>query len=468
VIVPRNLLLFLFVLSVGLLLASCGAGDRLRDINPFRGAESDDLDAPDRADRRSVLELGESLTINADQTVILPRAYNNSAWPQADGYPTHAMQHTQATGPLDIVWRKRIGEGSSRRGRLNARPVIANGLIFTIDASGHISAHDLQDGDRQWRVQLDDETMHEAEDGGVLSFFRRDKPVITFGGGIAFDSGRIYVHSGGLFLVALNADNGDELWRARALTPFHSSPTIADGRVFVSTDDNEMLALDAANGEVLWTHRSIAETARLLTAPSVAVLGEVAVAPYSSGEVVALRAQNGVVLWSDSLTRAGGLTPLSVINDIAASPVVLGDAIYAMSHSGTMVAFDLRTGERIWEQPVGGLYPPSVAGDFLFMVTVNAALIAVHRSTGEVVWLTQLRQFKNERNRKNRISWAGPILAGGRLVLASSDGDLHLFDPTNGEQIGDRNLGDTVYIAPVIADETVIVLTDKGRLIALR
>jgi outer membrane protein assembly factor BamB len=139
-----------------------------------------------------------------------------------------------------------------------------------------------------------------------------------------------------------------------------------------------------------------------------------------------------------------------------------------MSHSGSMAAFDIRSGERIWEQPAGGLNAPTIAGDFLFLTTVNAELVAIERNTGAVRWLTQLQQFRNERKRKNRVSWAGPILAGNRLVVASSEGDLRFYDPANGEQMGERNLGDSVYIAPVIADETVLVLTDEGRLIALR
>lgn len=456
------------LMAASLVLTGCGAGERLSNLNPFQGEETDDPNAPPETERRSVLELGDTLRVDEAGVVSLPRAYVNTAWPQADGYPTHAMQHTQASGDLNIVWRSRIGAGSSRNARINARPVVSDGVTYVIDASGRISALNLSDGEEIWRTRLDDPSLHEAQGDGFLPFFRGGDQVLTFGGGLSFDSGRIYAHSGGGFFVALDAATGDEVWRAHSLTPFHSSPTVADGRVFVSTDDNELLALDASTGDVLWTHRSIAETARILTSPSPAVLGEVVIAPYSSGELVALRAQNGTVLWSDSLTRAGGLTPLSTINDIAASPVILGDAVYAMSHSGSMAAFDIRSGERIWEQPAGGLNAPTIAGDFLFLTTVNAELVAIERNTGAVRWLTQLQQFRNERKRKNRVSWAGPILAGGRLVVASSEGDLRFYDPATGEQTGDRDLGDSVYIAPVIADETVLVLTDEGRLIALR
>jgi outer membrane protein assembly factor BamB len=450
-----------------LFLTGCGAGERIANLNPF-SSETDDPNAPGRADRISVLELEERLNVaDGAAPIILPRAYVNTAWPQADGFPTHAMQHTDASGGLNRVWRARAGEGSNNDRRVNARPVIAEGVVFAIDAEGRVSAHALADGDELWATRLRG-TEREARADTLIPFMGRGDQVLTFGGAVSWDSGRIYAHSGDRFIVALDAATGEEVWRRTALTPFHSAPTIADGRVFVTTDDNELFALDARDGQVLWTHRSISETARLITAPSPAVLGETVIAPFTSGEIVALRAQNGTVLWSDSLTRTGGLTPLSSINDIAASPVILGDRVYALSHSGIMAAFDLRTGEQVWSLPAGGLHAPALVGDFLFIVTVDAEVAAIDRNTGAVRWIAELPSFRNERRRRDRISWAGPVLAGGRLVLASSEGELVFLNPVNGERMGDRNLGDPVFIAPVIAEETLVVLTDEGRLIALR
>ena len=453
--------------AIALLVSGCGAGEQIRNLNPFAG-EEDDPDTPGAANRISVLELEEQLSIEGAQPVTLPRAYINTAWPQADGYPTHAMQHTGAEGGLNRIWRTRIGSGSSNDQRLNARPVIADGLVYAIDADGRVSAYDLDTGAERWATRL----RGNEREGGGRSFIPfvggRGDRVLTFGGGLSYDAGRLFVHAGGQFIVALDASSGEELWRQTALTPFHAAPTVADGRVYVTTDDNELLAIDAQNGEVLWTHRSITETARLITAPSPAVLGETVIAPFTSGEVVALRAQNGTVLWSDSLTRAGGLTPLTSINDIAASPVILGDRVYAMSHSGIMAAFDLRSGERQWTLPASGLHAPYIAGDYLFAVTTNAEVIAIDRNAGEVRWLTRLEAFKNERRRRDRISWAGPILAGDRVVVASSEGEVVILDPATGARLEDRDVGGPVYVAPVIANGTIVVLTDEGRLVALR
>ncbi|XBQ15499.1 MAG: PQQ-binding-like beta-propeller repeat protein [Oceanicaulis sp.] len=451
-----------------LVLTGCGAGERLAQLNPFGGEETDDPNAPADSDRVSVLELEEQLSSSLDAgPVRLPRAYVNQSWPQPDGYATHAMQHTAASGPLTRIWRERAGAGSSRDRRLNARPVIAEGVVFAVDAQARVTARSLEDGDEIWATRLREQSREGGGDSWI-PFVGGGDQVLRFGGGVAYDSGRIFAHGGGMTLFALDAETGAEVWRAEALTPFHSAPTAADGRVYATTDDNELLAIDIATGEILWTHRSIAETARLLTAPSPAVLGDVVIAPFTSGEVVALRAQTGTVLWSDSLTRTGGLTPLSSINDIAASPIIIGDNVYAMSHSGILASFDLRTGERVWTLPAGGLHAPYLAGDYLFLVTTEAEVAAIDRRSGAVRWITQLPAFRNPRNRSDRVSWAGPILAGDRLVLASSRGELVFLDPQSGDRLEDRSVNAPVFIAPVIAEETVVVFDDEGRLIAYR
>lgn len=451
-----------------IMLSGCSAGERIGNLNPFSGEETDqEVNLPEGAQRVPVLALQESLLGNVNAgSVELPRAYVNRAWPQADGYPTHAMQHTQASGNLSVLWREDIGSGSSKDQRANIRPLIAEGDIFTLDAAGRVSSRALETGRENWVRRVS--TENEAGRGGWIPFMGGGDQVLTFGGGMAYDNGRIYVHIGDNTLHALDASNGETVWQAEAFTPFHSAPTIVDGRVYLSTDDNELMAFNAEDGSVEWTYRAIAETARLLTAPSPAVLGDVVIAPFSSGEVVALRAQNGSVLWSDSLTRAGGLTPLSSINDIAASPVVMGDHVYAVSHSGIMAAFDIRTGERVWNLPASALHAPYVAGDYLFVATTDGMIAAIERHEGQARWVTQLPNFRDMSKRKERVSWAGPILAGNRLLVASSRGEMVILDPATGERIGERDLNQPVYIAPVVAEETVIVLTDEGRLIALR
>lgn len=438
-------------------LAACSSVPNPLDMIPGRGNDDDNNlngDAPTDG-RVSILNFEQGLRLDGESAgvVELPTAYVNTVWPQPGGYPTNAVQHTQASGPLDIAWREGFGAGSDNSRRINARPVIAAGNVYAIDASGEVVAMNADTGATVWRHQI--EATH-----------RYDR--MSFGGGLAFDGGRIYVHSGLNFFVALDAASGAELWRSETLVPFHGAPTVADGRVFVSSDDNELLALDTDSGQVLWTYQGIVESARLLTAPSPAVLGDIVVAPFASGELIALRVQNGNPIWQDSLTRAGGLTAMSEINDVAGSPVVVDNTVYAMSHSGLLAAISLRTGERLWSQPAGGLHAPWVAGDFLYVTTSEAEIVCINRLDGEVYWITQLDLFENASERKNRLAWTGPVMAGGRIIVASSRGDMRVLNAYDGTIMSQSDLPGDVFIPPVIANETVYVVTDDARMIALR
>lgn len=448
-------------------LAACSSIPNPIDVIPGLGGRdrSADSDAPDDG-RISILDFEQGLRVDSDAAatpVDLPTAYVNPVWPQPGGYPTNSVQHTQATGPLAVAWRENIGAGSGRDHRINARPVIADGNVFAIDGAGRVSARDAATGALVWESRL--------SAGGSRSripFFGGDRNNMSFGGGIAFDNNRIYAHSGLNFMVALDAGSGSEIWRTETLVPFHGAPTVADGRIFVTSDDNELLAIEADSGMVMWTYQGIVENARLLTAPSPAVLGDVVVAPFASGELIALRVQNGNPIWSDSLTRSGGLTALSEINDVAGSPVIVDDTVYAMSHSGLLVAISLRTGERQWSQPAGGSAAPVVAGNFMYVTTSEGEIVCLDRRSGDVQWITQLDLFENMRKRENRIAWTGPLLAGGRIFVASSHGEAALLNAYDGTLMRQWDIRGDVFIGPVIANETIYVLTDKARLIALR
>ncbi|MBO6728284.1 MAG: PQQ-binding-like beta-propeller repeat protein [Maricaulis sp.] len=452
----RSLLLALALAPIAACSSIPNPGDALDFIPGIGGNDDAPEDTAPQDGRISILDFETGLQAASGEAlppVQLPTAYVNSVWPGPDGYPTHALQHTQATGSLDIMWRQTFGEGSDHNQRLNARPVVAEGRVYMIDARGEVSAIDAESGERLWSRRLEGPN-------------ERDR--MSFGGGIAFDSGRIYAHSGYNYLVALDAQSGSEIWRSEIIVPFHGAPTVADGRIFVASDDNEMLSIDASNGNVNWTYQGIIESARLITSPSPAVLGDIVVAPFASGEIVALRVQNGNPLWSDSLSGSGTMTAMSEINDVAGSPIIVDNTVYAMSHSGTMVAISLRSGERLWELPAGGLHAPWVAGDYLYVVTTEAQVVCINRQSGQVHWITQLQQFENMRKREDRIAWSGPVLAGGRVFVTSSHGEAVLLNAYDGSEMREYQLRDNVFVAPVIANETIYIVTDEARVIALR
>jgi outer membrane protein assembly factor BamB len=333
------------------------------------------------------------------------------------------------------------------------KPVVAAGRVFVLDSEVEVSAYDAKSGDRLWQVDLTPED-EDSEDG--------------FGGGVAYDDNKVFVSTGFGFVAALDANSGKELWRRSTTVPFRAAPVVNGGRVFVATQENQLMALAADDGRVLWDHRGIAESAGILGSNSVAVAGDLVVVPYTSGELFGLNVRNGRALWSDTLARSGGLTPLSSLADISGRPVIDRGLVFANSHAGRIVAIDIRTGERAWTIDVGGTQRPWVAGDYVYVITDDAKVLCIRRADGRVRWITQLDAYRNAETRQGTISWSGPVLVSDRLIALSSEGYAISISPYTGELLGRVDIPDKAFIAPVVADGIVYVLTDDGRLTALK
>ncbi len=111
---------------------------------------------------------------------------------------------------------------------------------------------------------------------------------------------------------------------------------------------------------------------------------------------------------------------------------------------------------------------PWVAGDYIFIISVDAELVCLSRADGAIVWVSQMKRYDNAKKRKGRIAWSGPILAGDTLVLVSTDGRIAKVSPQDGTIIATEKIDDGSVIAPIVADERIFVLTQKGKLYAFR
>jgi outer membrane protein assembly factor BamB len=411
--------------------------------------------APLPGERIAVLSLGETLKPDsrvADLQVRLPRPHSNVDWPQSGGDPSHAMHHLAADGDLAVKWRVDIGEGSDSERQILAQPVIVGDRIYAMDVEANVRAMSIATGKMLWQAKL----APEDDDDGIL------------GGGLAFSNGKIYVTTGFAQVITLDAATGKILWQRRVSGPMRAGPTVSDGRVFAVTVANELYALNADDGQVLWTHIGIAEIAGLLGGGAPAVEGDIVVATYSSGEVVALRVQNGRVVWSDSLVSLRRTDPVSSIAHIRGRAVIDRGLVYVVGHSNRTIAIDLASGSRVWEQPIGGVYGPWVAGDFLYVISNDAELICLLRKDGRIRWVQPLQRYEDEEDKTDPIRWTGPVLAGDRLLVAGSNSEIWSVSPYTGSLLGSIKVPGPVAISPAIADQAVYLLTDDADLIALR
>lgn len=389
----------------------------------------------------------------ASVPVTLPRPYVNPNWGQDGGNPQNLEHHLALPDTLSVAWKSSIGKGSGKYERLVSGPVVWGNSVYTIDIKATVSAFNTANGDLRWRTELKQEG---------------EKDNVAFGGGVAYWGGKVFASTGYGFIVALDAASGAELWRNEIGVPLRSAPTVSGGQVYVATQDSRMVAISADTGETLWEHYAIVENAEVLGASSPAVEGDTIIAGFSSGELYALRAQNGQVNWQDALSRTGKLTALATLNDINGNPVIYNGRVYVGNHSGRLTAVDFRTGERVWEVNIGTLYTPWVAGDYIYVVSNDGEVVALSIRDGRVRWVQQLERFEKRKKRKDLVRWAGPVLAGDRLFVVSSHGYVVALSPYTGEIVSGEHVDDSLSITPVVANNTLYILTDDGHLIAYR
>lgn len=384
--------------------------------------------------------------------VLLPEPTPNPEWPQAGGYPNHAMHHVAVGENLRRTWTSSAGKGANDYQRIVAAPIVAEGRVYAIDSESRVSAFDAKSGGRLWRTDL---TPKKEDDGHVA-------------GGIAFAMGRVYAATGFAQVIALDAKTGAETWRQPVPAPVRAAPTVRAGLVFVVTVDNHVFALDADTGKQAWTYAGITESAAILGSAAPAADGGVVVVPFSSGELVALRADSGRMLWSDSLATARRTDQISALSHIRGRPVIDRGRVFALSHGGVMVAIDMRTGRRVWERQIGGLESPWVAGDYVFVLTGDSEVACLSRTDGSILWVQALPRWGNEAKKKDPITWTGPVLASDRLIVAGSHGEALTLSPYSGDILGFESMPNGVSVAPVVADGSVYFLANDADIVAYR
>ena len=387
----------------------------------------------------------------ADVTVTLPDAVANDQWSQPGGGPSKAMGHLALSASPANAWTSSI-EGSTPRARLASSPVIANGKLYVIDAGAHVIAFDAASGAKLWQTPLP------AEGSGRA----------LFGGGVSIVDDKLYASTGVGDVAALNAATGAILWKKRPGGPLRGAPTLANGHVYVMGQDNQIFALNQSDGEVQWTDSGTLQVTGVFGVAAPAAAQGTVIAGYSSGELTAYRYENGRTLWGDALSRTSISTAVASLTDIDANPVIDRGRVFAIGQGGRMASYELLSGQRLWEINIAGISTPWVAGEWVFVVTSDAKLLCVARATGKIRWISQLRRWEKEKKKTRAIRWTGPVLAGGRLILVSTHGDLNYVDPATGNIQSAMDMDRSMSLSPVVANNMLYILADDGKLTALR
>ncbi|WP_347850089.1 PQQ-binding-like beta-propeller repeat protein [Planktomarina sp.] len=384
----------------------------------------------------------------------LPSPQPVPAWTHQGGNAQHIAAHAELPSELTLSWSRRIGAGDGKRHQISAAPVAQGGQVYTLDSQSMVTAID-ETGTILWQSEL-----------GKSSDALKD----ASGGGLAVGGTQLFVTTGFGTVVALDTASGAELWTQDLASYGGASPTVYDDLLYIAARDGAAWAIDTSNGRIKWQVAGPTVAASHTGGPGPAVSDKYAVFPFGTGDVLASFRKGGLRSWSSGLSGARLGLPSTQVRDLTGQPVIEGSSVYLASSAGRMAAVDLNTGLRIWTAKQGSQGHILVAGGAVFAVSDAGNLIRLSKDDGALIWSTPLPKFtkKSVKSRAKIHAHYGPILAGGRLILASSDGLIRQFNPADGTLITTVDLPSGAASAPIVVNGTLYVLSTKGDLLAFR
>ena len=439
----------LLVLAASTTLGGCAV------LDGVRGDAGKKNNTPTVGSRVAILGTERDTDIDpalANVAVTLPPATLNEAWAQPGGNASKSPGHVELGQGLARIWTASV-TGANPRARLAASPVMSDGRLYVVDTTARVTAFDANTGAQIWSNAL------EVKNDGKSS---------RYGGGVSATATNVFATNGVGDVASLAADTGALVWKKRPAGPLRGAPTLSNGNLYVMTQDNQIYALRQSDGEPQWNEAGPVAASGIFGVGAPAAAQGTVIAGYSSGELAAYRYENGRSLWSDTLSRTAMSTSVSTLTDIDADPVIDRGRVFALGKGGRMASYELVSGQRIWEINIAGISTPVAVGEWVFVMTDEAKLLCVARSSGKVRWISKLQRFKNEKKKKGPISWYGPVLAGGRLIVANSHGAIWSISPEEGAATEVFDVKNDVSLAPIVANNTLYILDDSGRISAFR
>ena len=337
------------------------------------------------------------------------------------------------TVSVDEVWSHGLGEGEEKLG-LRQHPVLAEGKLFAANLDGEVFAIDAASGKELWTVETD----------------------LRLSGGPGYGEGTVVVGSLDGDVIALNPDTGSERWRARVSSEVVASPAVGSGIVVVRANDGRLFGFNATDGERKWVYdRGLPSlTLRGNGAPLISQGG--VFAGYDNGQVVALRLEDGVQQWEQTVAVGEGRTEIDRMVDIDGEIVVDATEAYAAAYNGQVLAIALDGGRPLWNRELSAYSGLALAGDKLLVSDSDGTLWAIDRATGSALWKTEALAHR----------WlTTPVIQGDYAVVGDLDGYLHWLSLADGTPAARERLSrDPIRATPQVQDGVLYAVSTDGEL----
>lgn len=312
---------------------------------------------------------------------------------------------------------------------------VRDGRFIAAASNGTVVALDADTGQEVWRAQAGAGlSAGVGSDGRFSSVVTRDNEVVTF-------------------------ESAQVRWRqrvpARVLTP----PLVAGERVFVLAVDRSVHAFDAVDGRRLWTYArpgdalTLAQAGVLVAARNQLLVGQ-------GGRLVALDPLRGTVVWDLPLATTRGTNEVERLADLVGPPVRHGNSLCVRAFQSAVGCVDLVRPAVTWTRNNAGARAIGGTAERVFAADASDRITAWSSATGELAWT-------NERMVHRGLS--GALAVGPTVVFGDAEGQVHFLAVQDGSlQLRLPTDGKPVVGTPALSGQTILVATRGGALHAFR
>ena len=361
------------------------------------------------------------------------------------------LQDFDAEAKLVRLWRAKVGRGLGRK-YLRLRPAVLADRIYAADAYGSVVALNRFSGKRVWQASLG-----EPDEGPFYEFWdRRDPAFVT--GGVGTGGGLVLLGTTRGEVIALDAGDGTERWRAEVSSEVLSRPTTADDAVIAQTADGRIVALEAEDGSQRWAYDSQVPLLTLRGTAAPVVESGLVFAGFGDGNVTAIEVRSGAPIWRQRIMLPQGRTELDRMVDVDGTPLLASGLLLAASFQGRLKAMNPTDGRVVWDIEASSYLDLAEGYGHVYLVSDDDVVNAFAIASAAAAW-----QQENLRNRR----LTSPLAFGNYLLVGDEEGWLHVLAQSDGRFLARRKAPGGLRSPLVEVDDVVYVLAADGSLEAL-
>ena len=346
-----------------------------------------------------------------------------------------ALSDITETVKIKELWSVGVGDGQGD-GFYRLQPAISGEVIYAASADGEVVAVDRKRGKTLWEVDLD----------------------ISLSGGVGVYNDVLLLGSSEGLVLKLDANTGEQLWTTM-LTGEILSPPQANGKVVVAqTYNGKLQGLDFATGQLLWTYNSKVPVLTI-RGTSVPIMENNRVyAGFANGRVLAFDAQTGSIVWDGRVAIPQGRSEIERIVDVDGTMELAGNELYAVSYQGSVVAIDIESGRKIWQQKASSFSGVSLGFGNVYAADEDGTLNAFMRNGEGVRWSQGALGYR-------QLSRPTPV--GSYVTVGDFEGYLHVLSQVDGDFVGRVRVDSDGVRADMLSEDGILyVFANDGELVA--